>query len=89
MIHAQVRQYKTGSCDQRGHLTVKLDGTLLTDPGGLGMASSYHCNAVVTLNAVLNVNAGTHQFQLMEMGDNGGVCTYGTFDFLYVYELPN
>jgi hypothetical protein len=25
----------------------------------------------------------------MGMGDNGGVCTYGTFDFLYAYELPN
>jgi hypothetical protein len=89
MIHAQVRQYKIGSCAQRGHVTVKLDGQLLTDPSGLGMASSYECNAVATLNATLAVSAGAHTLELMVKGDNGGVCTYGTFDFLYVYELPN
>ena len=89
MIHAQVRQFKTGNCTQRGHLTVKLNGAMQLDPSGFGMASSYECNAVATLNAFLNLNAGTYQLELMEFGDSGGVCTHGTFDFLYVYELPN
>ena len=89
MLHAQVRQYKTVSCAQRGHLTVRLDGTILVDPSGLGMASTYECNAVATLNTMLSLDAGTHTLELVEMGDNGGVCTYGTFDFLHAYELPN
>jgi hypothetical protein len=89
MIHAQVRQNKTGGCAQRGHLTVKHNGTTLVDPNGYGMASSYECWAVATLNAILSVDAGTHHIELMEKGEFGGVCTYGIFDFLYVYELPN
>ena len=89
IVHGQVHQYKTVSCAQRGHVTLKVDGVLLVDPSNPGMASSYECNTVATLNAALSLAAGQHTIEIWEMGDNGGVCTYGTFDFLYAYELPN
>ncbi|WP_240360943.1 hypothetical protein [Pyxidicoccus caerfyrddinensis] len=67
---------------------MKVNGTIRLDPEGLGMAYSYDCGGSASVNAVLNLAAGTHQIQLMEFSRAGG-CTYGTFDFLYAYELPN
>ena len=89
IIQGQVRQYKGVTCTQRGHVTVALDGNLILDPSGLGMASTYECNAVATLNAMLQPPAGTHTFQLYEYGEGGCMVTYGTTDFIYVEELPN
>jgi hypothetical protein len=88
LIHAQVRKHRPGSC-VRGEVTVKLNGTLQLDPGGIGMATDYECSPFTMLNAMLDLSAGTHQIELMVKGNNAGACTYGTFDFLYVYELPN
>ena len=53
------------------------------------MATDYECSPFTMLNAMLDLSAGTHQIELMVKGNNAGACTYGTFDFLYVYELPN
>ena len=88
LVMASLRQYKTGSCAQRGHVTLRVDGTLRVDPSNLGMASTYECNAVATLNQVLQLPAGDHTIEMWEKADGAGVCTYGTFDFLYVAELP-
>jgi hypothetical protein len=89
LVNAAMRQYKTVTCTQRGHLTLKVDGALKADPTGLGMASSWECNAAATLNQILVLPAGTHTIEMWAMGDAGGVCTYGTFDFLYATELPS
>ena len=43
---------------------------------------------MATLNHVMPLSAGTHTIEMWEMGDGPGVCTYGTFDFLYAAELP-
>ncbi len=88
VVHAAMRQNKTGTCSRRGHLTLRVNGALLIDPDGLGMASTYECNAVATLSQPLALPAGTHTIELMAMGEAGDVCSYGTFDYLLAWEVP-
>ncbi|MFN7132120.1 MAG: hypothetical protein ACK4N5_08560, partial [Myxococcales bacterium] len=88
MVQAAVRQYKTGTCAQRGHITLRVNGTLMVDPSNMGMASTYECNAMAALSQPLMLPPGTHRIELMVMGDGPGVCTYGTFDYLMATELP-
>jgi hypothetical protein len=88
LVTASVRQYKSSTCAQTSHATLRIDNILMTDPNGYGMASSYWCDAVATLSQIVRMNSGTHKIELMVMGEAGAVGTYGTFDYLMATELP-